>query len=846
MLANNNLKVCHMLVKRDFKFHRSKNGILILVVMLVTALYTFIFLLGSSVEKAFLLNYQYTYGSTCDVIYTGLTERQADAIAGHGNVKKSVRIGIAGQIADPLIGQRLVRLAVADRDYAETVLSVPTTGNLPEISGEIALDEFTMDSLGVAHKLGAPVKLRWTDVEGNDYISEFKLCGWWAGPTNFSEACAWISNSTVQESFPGCQDHISRNITLGVHFYRSENAEQQAASILEEEGIAEISFTTNTVCNPARLKEAKQEAMPFYFSLIPVLPCGYLMIYSIIHVTASRDTLYYAGLKSLGMTPRQVRRLFLEHGCVVFLISFLPGWIVGFILHFFITGRVVIGMVENPALYFLTWPPFVLAALCTFFTTASAYLIPTIRLSHMTPVQTVISTIDRLPRHRSSVDGHTTLGGLALHTLRRNRLRTFLAAFALLIATVLLSFVRIRYISFCEEIYISAFSPWDYSLTDGSAYLNLQQYNEQNTSITKETVQEIRSCSEVTAVSVLKTHEIDLTASDELRRRIVDYYDQPYDGTVTLREVHAGYPDWTAGMERLEQTGRYTGLVIGLDGAYLQYVLDNCPFTSGCFDAEAFACGDYVLAAGIDSEGISTPAEGETVELHGHTYTVLGSVRNDDQYISGANSPKAAFHIAYLMPVEQFDDLFPGQGYRQLAIDIDPKGQAGFETFLERYERSLNRGIGIRRRSEYQRNFKVSTLNTVLPELIVALILLGIALTNFVNMLVVKTFGRKVEFAVYESLGMTISQLRYLMFLEGIFHAMLMSVLLVPAVVFFSANVMPDVLEAMNSWAVVYRFSLLPLWLILPSVFFLSVAVPFICLRFITKGNLTERMRRVE
>lgn len=113
-------------------------------------------------------------------------------------------------------------------------------------------------------------------------------------------------------------------------------------------------------------------------------------------------------------------------------------------------------------------------------------------------------------------------------------------------------------------------------------------------------------------------------------------------------------------------------------------------------------------------------------------------------------------------------------------------------------------------------------------------------------MLVVKTFGRKVEFAVYESLGMTISQLRYLMFLEGIFHAMLMSVLLVPAVVFFSANVMPDVLEAMNSWAVVYRFSLLPLWLILPSVFFLSVAVPFICLRFITKGNLTERMRRVE
>ena len=64
MLANNNLKVCWTLVKRDFRFHRAKNLILALAAMLVTALYTFVFLMGSSVQDAFLLNYQYTYGST--------------------------------------------------------------------------------------------------------------------------------------------------------------------------------------------------------------------------------------------------------------------------------------------------------------------------------------------------------------------------------------------------------------------------------------------------------------------------------------------------------------------------------------------------------------------------------------------------------------------------------------------------------------------------------------------------------------------------------------------------------------------------------------------------------------
>ena len=70
MLANNNLKVCRTLVKRDFKFHHNKNCILVAATMLVTALYTFVFLLGGSIKGAFLLNYQYTYGSTSHILYT--------------------------------------------------------------------------------------------------------------------------------------------------------------------------------------------------------------------------------------------------------------------------------------------------------------------------------------------------------------------------------------------------------------------------------------------------------------------------------------------------------------------------------------------------------------------------------------------------------------------------------------------------------------------------------------------------------------------------------------------------------------------------------------------------------
>ena len=183
MLANNNLKVCWTLAKRDFRFHRAKNCILALAVALVTGLYAFMFLLGGAVEDAYLLNYQYTYGSTSHILYTGLTEHQAALLSQHPNVKSAVRLSTVGTLSDPMLGQRSVKLAVTDRDYAQTVLSIPTTGRLPEQPGEIALDEFTMGSLGVLQEIGAPVTLEWTDAAGNTHTDAFALCGWWASPT---------------------------------------------------------------------------------------------------------------------------------------------------------------------------------------------------------------------------------------------------------------------------------------------------------------------------------------------------------------------------------------------------------------------------------------------------------------------------------------------------------------------------------------------------------------------------------------------------------------------------------------------------------------------------------------
>ncbi|HJC56965.1 MAG TPA: ABC transporter permease [Candidatus Eisenbergiella intestinipullorum] len=839
MLANNNLNVCRKLIRRDLSFHKAGNFVLILAAALVTGLYSFVFLLGSAVEGAFLLSYQYSYGSTSHILYTGLTEHQADLISGNADVKSAVRLSSIGQLSSPQIGQRSVKLAVTDRAYAETILCLPGTGHLPQKADEIAMDEYTMDSLGIRHELGAPVRIRWTDTDGKAHDSSFVLCGWWESSANFTESCAWITKEAAAQLSPGYEDEDAENITLGVTLYLPRDLEAQAAQILADQGISGVSFSTSLAWNEARREQAVGQALPYYAPAILVLLCGFLMISGIVHVETDRNMLFFAGLKAQGMTPRQIRHFLLEKGCAVTLFSLIPGWLAGFALDFFITGKLISGMRVHPALFFLDWPPFLLAGLCSLGTVLLSFLLPMNRLAGCLPARLFREA--KRSYGRGTPDGYLSLFRLARRILRQHFRRILLSAGIVLSAALFLSAQWLRYIGMKEQIYLSSLSPWDYSITDGSAALSIQIYNQDSLALTEADAQELRDRPEVTSVSVLKTRELPLTASETLRKRLSDFYSQPYDETRLLRDTQAAFPEWGEGLRRLERTGEYTALVIGLEGDYLDFLLEYSPFTSGSFDAEAFSSGRFVIAGGAYHEGISSPMASETVTLAGSSFPVMGSVMNDDSYINGSNSPDAAFSIAYILPLSAFDALFPGQGIRQLAVDIDPSDQASFEAWLNEWEQGLDYGAGIIRRSDYQEHFEAARLNMVLPQLIVGVVLLGTALLNFGNLLTAWCVSRRREFAVYESLGMTGGQLRRLLLLEGVLCFLLTALIVAPCVVLFSRFVMPAVVAA-DTWASSYTFSLAPLYLLLLILLLFSTGVPLLCLHLLRRGSIRERL----
>ena len=68
---------------------------------------------------------------------------------------------------------------------------------------------------------------------------------------------------------------------------------------------------------------------------------------------------------------------------------------------------------------------------------------------------------------------------------------------------------------------------------------------------------------------------------------------------------------------------------------------------------------------------------------------------------------------------------------------------------------------------------------------------------------------------------------------------------LVPVTIAFAALVMPGYIENL-SWVSVYTFDVTPLWIILPVIAALALLTPLLCLYWITRGTIQERLGVVE
>jgi len=181
---------------------------------------------------------------------------------------------------------------------------------------------------------------------------------------------------------------------------------------------------------------------------------------------------------------------------------------------------------------------------------------------------------------------------------------------------------------------------------------------------------------------------------------------------------------------------------------------------------------------------------------------------DDFEYLGCFGAYTYALLVPAESPYQSFDDLLEAIAQ----MERMDKVQETFETFLSGYEQGVNSGIAVKSRSDYQENFENARLNAVVVDLLIGGVLLLIGLLNVVNAMVTKIVTRKKEFAIYESLGMTVDQLRRLLALESaLYGAILLSVVSLGTFLLTWFG-LPVVFAGMNTWCMTYRYTFTPLW----------------------------------
>lgn len=843
MLENNNLLVCRKLVLRDFRFHKLKNVLLMTSISFICAVCTFSFTMGSLILSCHNYDCELDYGSHSNIQYYGLTNGEADRIAGHNTVKSTVRLSPVGILSGDEMEYRSVRLAAAAPDWAKNVEAFPTMGRMPKEDDEIALDELTMDSLGIPHEEGAKVTIRWKNMDGSrEYTGTFRLCGWWKSIMNYTETCAWITPEAAFRMEGGALDEV----ILGVNLHRPNDLEAQGIQILQDTGLNGRAFTTNLSYNETRVKYAGQLAMPYFMVNFFVVICGIFVIYNILHISVEQNKRFYERIKSLGMVPRQIFYLPLFQCMVLCMVSIPVGWLLGVGMVVMAAPVIIVGMGDVSLLFsFFRVRPLIASGLVTGFAVFGSCRLPVRAVARMSPAELLSRTLPKnggKKRCKKLKRGHRNgIFQMAVKGVLRQKGDITLSIASLFVALVLLCSTWTGYASIDENKYMDGSVAGDYLLADASAANRHQRYNPGGKSITSRMAMLLREHPAVTEYSIIKTMEIPMTADEIQRAPIVEAFEGRDETGVPRKEFMEGNTDWMEGYERLKKTGDYIGIVTGINGSAAEEVLDTGSVNDGAYDAEKFDSGNYVIAAASDSEGVlTTPPAGSRITICGREFTILASVPAYLNHITGSNSRAAEFHVSYYLPMEVFDELFPDSGIRNAIFNIEDRRKKEFEEFLSGLLEETN--VHVISYDSSRQDFQASRISQILAGLLVGSVLMIIGIINFVNSLFTRILVRKREFAVYESLGMTKQELKQMILAEGLIQAAVITVILLPSVSVVVWLWGGWWAKHTNIWCITYRFDLLPLWLAIPFLLILSVAVPFFSLKALIRESITNRL----
>ena len=878
-----NRKIIRHLSWKSLSANRTRNIVAICAIALMALLFTSLFTIALSINEGFQqANFRqvggYAHGS-----FKRMTEEQYNALKEDPLIAEQGLSRFLGAPSEPPFNKSITEIRSADENYAKFCFATPTTGRLPEEgTDEAAMDTSVLELLGVEPELGKKITLTF-DVGANSAkqtTQTFTLCGWWEKDEAMPASEVFIPNSRVDEVLAevgGVTDNMTGTWNMDVMLESgSAHIDADMQQILADNGYQSedvaaanyIDYGVNWGYTGANLAENFDPTTAIFIvvMLLLILFTGYLIIYNVFQISVAGDVRFYGLLKTIGTTPRQIRRMIRQQALLLSVvgipIGLVLGWLVGKAL-----VPVVISQLDGVSSVTSTSPwIFVGSALFALVTVFISCLRPGRMAGRVSPIEALRYTESSGRTKGKRTKKKVSIFSMAWANLGRSRGKTIITIVSLALAVVLFQLVVTFVNGFDMDRYVSRSFASDFQIADAGYFQNGELGADWP--LSEDVIAAINAQGGVTSGG--RTYGAGASVQsfqpeDWLRQTMNPYYDENAlnamlserardpEGNLASMAMLYGMEDY--GLDHLTLVDGDLADVYDPTKKAVAVAVPTDDYGKAIPDTTSRKVGDKMWLRFVEEweyvaretgEVYASPDDiPETVayeerakKYHDVEYTVAALVavpRSLSYGYSMLESEEIVINAQNFIADSGNDDIM------YYAFDTSDAATAGMEDFLSDYTESIDPALDYQSKQTYIDEFNGFRNMFALLGGTLSAIIAVIGVLNVFNAILTGITSRRRELAMLQSIGMTAKQLRRMLVIEGLLYtlgAVALAAVLVLAISPFAG----EAVGGLFFWFS-YRPTYWPLAVAAPVFAAVGVLIPLASVHRMQRNSVVDRLR---
>ena len=879
-----NRKCIRRLSWRSLWASRKRNIIAIIAIVLTALLFTSLFTIAMSINSSYEMYTFRQVGGYCHGTFKEVTEEQIQNISAHSNVKAAGKRITIGYMDSGIFAKAPAEVSFMDDNCTEWSFAEPTTGHKPQGRNEITMDTYALKLLGVEPKVGAEIELTYTvgalSQMPYEKTDTFTLAGWWEyediSPVHYINISEEYAKEIEAEAMSKGLEPF--RIDLNVMMASSLNIRGQMEQVnldlgyaWDETGEGElVRIGVNWGYTSSQLDESMDATtlIAIVAFLALVIFTGYLIIYNIFQISVTGDIRFYGLLKTIGVTPRQLRRIIRQQALILCVVGIPVGLFLGYVVGAALTPVVIAQTTLGVGVSTVSTSPliFLASALFALFTVLLSCSRPGKIASKVSPVEaTKYTEVSQNKKKRRTTRG-AKVHQMAFANLGRNKGKTILVVISLSLSVVLLNILVTFTGGFDMEKYLAKQTCADFIVSSTGYFGNAHNTEtfiteEQIAQIQANTNQSLSGCgykmtgylpygwmseehwlqgmTRYTSVENAKAMPSQQNRRDDLvsQSALIEGLDESLFEKLTVVEGDIS--------PMFQEDSKAIAVVVRTDDYGNVNNLDSYP-PVGSVQTITYIDEGYNIDRRTgnlcDENTLSEYIQFQISASHDVEYTVCA-------YVTVPNSMSFRYYTmgySFVLPIEKLNNDSQHESVPMFYLfdTSDAAAEASAEAYLADLTSDDLSELMYESKATLRAEFEgFQNMFLLMGGLLCAIIGI-VGVLNFFNAIMTGILSRKREFAVLQAVGMTNKQLKAMLIYEGLFYALSSAV--AAFVLSFMLNpLVGDLLENMF-WFFSANFTVVPVLIAIPVFALLGYAIPSIMYGQTAKQSIVERLRKAD